>query len=223
MRDTRRADPGAEDRREAPAKHEDAAVFAVERVVRGRPPLLAIGLAVAIAGASVAGVLNSAAQPASTASPLEAAVVGTDETRPAERPQSRRWVEGPYAPISTPEPRAPGRGPRASLLRLQAEVDENIVLVHADVYTRSASVVVVSIVEGRNRFVQLRTVDMPGGSTAFRLGGNDSFDLVFDLPTVLHSKDAWVSANAYDLTGNIIARARTALAGGAVGAARAGS
>ena len=87
----------------------------------------------------------------------------------------------------------------------------------------SMIVVVFSIVEGRNRFVQLRTVDMPGGSTAFRLGGNDRFDLVFDLPTVLHSKDAWVSANAYDLTGNIIARARTALAGGAVGAARAGS
>jgi hypothetical protein len=202
MKDTRRSTRDEDGRRvEDPTAN--AAVFAVERVGRARPPVVVFALVLVVAGLAVAGALEGTSR-----APVAPAAVALDVPSPTARPVSKRFLEGPDAPVARSDQLA-GRGPRASLLQLDAQVVRNLVLVHGDVLTRDAVVVVVAVGDARSRSIEIRAVELPSGSTAFRIGANDRFDLAFELEETNSMPAAWVTASAYDRAGAVIATART--------------
>lgn len=165
----------------------DEAVFVPVRVPRGRVPAPAVAVLLTIAGLAVAGVLgsNESLQP-SMAATVTAGPIATDVVDVAAPPPQR---------------------PAIPLLAMDARTSGRLLFVHGDVFTRAAVavVVIVSVADGRNRTLNIRSVDMPGGSTAFRTGPNDRFFLTFELGDSPTMQPAWVMANAYDERGAIIA------------------
>lgn len=94
----------------------------------------------------------------------------------------------------------PARRRGAPLLALDARLAGGHLLLRGDVFTRQAVVVIVTILDGTDEALKVRSIHMPGGSTAFRIGANEQFDLAFavaDWPAA----PASVTATAYDRTG----------------------
>lgn len=187
----------------------DAAVFALERIPRGKGLRPAAGIIAVIAAVAAYGLLT-AGHPAPGVAALDARVAPNAGTKVATA-----------APAATDRPAdvprdwgSPKKGDdliAAPLLAVEANASDGLVFVHGDVYTRGASFVVVSISDEQHRTLDVRALNMPGGSTAFRTGPNDRFSVAFRLLDPLSTQPAWVSAEAYDRGGAIIATARTAV------------
>ncbi|HXG26186.1 MAG TPA: hypothetical protein VNL94_04940 [Candidatus Binatia bacterium] len=142
-----------------------------------------------------------------------AAVLGLavfDGSLPAGRPEAA-------ANRTAPEPERASQAPVtpnpviASKLEITSRALAGYVIVHGDVLTYDAEIVVVSIRDRQNRILGVQTVDMPKGSTAFRTGANDRFQIAFDLGDQPVATVAYVVANAYDRTGRQIATDRQSL------------
>ena len=196
-------------RDEAPTTEEiaaaDEAMFAMERVPRGRSVKPVALIALVIAGLAVAGVLTSAHGPTAAVAPSRAPAAtaatavanGTARSRDAD---GRDWNAFKNGDDRVTPP----------LLALDAQASAGLVFVHGDVYTRGASYVVVRLANDAGT-LDLRALDMPGGSTAFRTGPNDRFSVSFQLIDPLEKPALWVFADAYDHNGAIIATARAAV------------
>ena len=106
---------------------------------------------------------------------------------------------GPNAAVSTTEPRAvePSIVP-ADLLRIDATPVGRHLFVHGEVFSLRVSVVIVSLRDIGGRTLEIRTLDMPGGSTAFRIGSVNRFEVRFDLPDPETADSVIVQASGYD-------------------------
>jgi hypothetical protein len=186
----------------------DQAIFAIERLPRGRGLHVAGAVLLVIGGLAAAGVLGNTGRQtdraSDTASGLggaaaNAAAVPDMATTPTASP--REWTG-----VKTGDDRVvPSFKPL--LLAVDAEASDGLLFVHGDVYTRAAMLVVVSIADGQHRTIDVRSVNMPGGSTALRTGPNDRFSLAIPVSPAT-AAPAWVWADAYDHNGAIIASAR---------------
>jgi len=131
---------------------------------------------------------------------------------PGVRTQSQRLAEGPFGPLDgrtgvTPERTA------GSVITVDATRSGGLLFVHGDVFTRRAVgvLIVVTVADGRDRTLLIQSVVLPGGSTAFRLGPNDRFDLSVELPEAPTMQAETVTASAYDEAGAVIASAKARL------------
>jgi hypothetical protein len=168
----------------------DQAVFVPVRVPRERVPATAVAVVLIIAGLAVTGILGT--------------------NRPPLSPNAATVPDAPIASGLVDVPRRTPPPQSIPLLAMDARTSGRLLFVHGDVFTRAAVAVVVtvSVADGRNRTLNIRSVDMPGGSTAFRTSPNDRFFLTFELGDSPTMHPAWVMANAYDERGSIIATAR---------------
>lgn len=171
------------------------------RVPRDRVPSPAVAIVLTIAGLAAAGLLgsNRPVQPSTAATGPEAPIASTA-------------VDAPTAQ-AVPPAKLDARPPHwdaIPLLAMDARTSGRLLFVQGDVFTRAAVavVVIVSVADGRDRTLNIRSVDMPGGSTAFRTSPNDRFYLTFELGDSPTMHPAWVMANAYDERGAIIATTR---------------
>jgi len=180
------------DERRAGNDPPDEAVFAPARIARSRAPIVALGVALAIAGVAIAGSFEGL----------------RDATSTDEQPGSTRRVDAPTIREIPPAAEGPGvaTGP---LLDLDARSSGGTLFVNGDVFTRNAVLVIVSIADAAEKVLEVRSLDMPGGSTAFRIGANDRFLAAFDVERLPARQVVWVTANAYDRFGMVVASART--------------
>jgi hypothetical protein len=178
----------------------DAAVFAPARLQRARPRTgiaIAVAIAVGVGGLAVAGVLGGRAATSTSTARVDRTVVaaaGDGSTREAP------WRSHP----GTGEPF------EAPLLGLHTQISGRLLFVNGDVFTSEADVVVLIVGDRRGNRVELRPVELAGGSTAFRLGANDRFDVTFELADWA-AEPAWLWATAYDRAGNALASLRQSL------------
>ncbi|HEX3266329.1 MAG TPA: hypothetical protein VHR16_11735 [Candidatus Limnocylindrales bacterium] len=185
----------------------DAAVFAMERVPRARGLKPVAFVVLAIAGLAVGGALARGQQTEQAVALANAApATGVPSPGPDTPLQAlsggRNW--GAFK-------NGDDRALPPPLLSLDAQATGGLVFVHGDVFTRGALYVVVRIADAANGTLDIRALNMPGGSTAFRTGPNDRFSIAFRLIDPLSKQPAWVSADAYDHNGAIIATARAAI------------
>jgi hypothetical protein len=187
---------------------DDEAVFAIERVPRGRGLKVAGTLVLAIAGLAAAGVIGNAGTAPHVVESMSSGLGGPIATDPAALADASGPTASPkeWTGVKTGDDRVvPSFKPL--LLALDAQASGGLLFVHGDVYTRSAMLVVVSIADGGHRTIDVRSVNMPGGSTALRTGPNDRFSLAIPV-NAAGATPAWVWADAYDHNGAIIASAR---------------
>lgn len=213
--DTRR---GADPRAQATGEEiqPDQAVFTVASLQRPKRSVsvgVVVALAIGIVAVAIVGALGrQPSQPIAAEAPRPTVSVPAP---PAGLP-SERLAEGPFGPLDGRTGVRPGRavGP---LLTVAAEREGQLLFVHGDVFTRQAVAVqvFVTVADERNRTLVIQSVDLPGGSTAFRLGPNDRYDLAVELPEAPSMQATTVSARALDGGGSVIATARTQL--GALG------
>lgn len=191
------------DDRRAPDRDDAAegAVFVPARLrAGGRPPILPGAVLLGMIAAVAVGVAGRS----SGTTPIVRSEVALGST-----PASPSWeVPGTTRPEA--RPRASARGRPVELLRLDLVRHEPHLFVHGDVFSLDAFIVVVSLEEG-GRVTATRTVDMPGGSTAFLTGANPRFDVRFDLPAGAAAGRIWVRANTYDSHGDLVASMREPL------------
>jgi hypothetical protein len=189
----------------------DEAIFAIERLPRGRGLKAAGAVVVVMAGLASAGLVGNALPSSEVRTGLAAPTTNASGT--PEPPASPREWTG----VKTGDDRVvPSFKPL--LLALDAQATGGLLFVHGDVYTRGAMLVVVSVADQDHRTLDVRSINMPGGSTAFRTGPNDRFSLAIPLTLTAAKQPAWVLADAYDHNGAIIASARVQV-GNATGAA----
>lgn len=175
----------------------DEAVFTPVSLPRRKRPIGGAVIALLVGGLAVVGVLGSrehAALAGSHAKPPVAAAPGSEAFREAP------WRSRP----GTGEPAT------AALLAIDARMAGRRLFLSGEVFTPDAFIVFVTIGDLDDNTLEVRSVDMPGGSTAFRLGANDRFDLTFEMdawPTAA----AWATATAFDRTGYPIESVRQAL------------
>lgn len=181
----------------------DEAVFTPAPLrARGRPPILVAGVAlviVALVGAAALGRLGGDRPPPAAFEPL---VTTSDAVAAGTRTPARTRV-----PARTPGPRPTGPALVPELIRFDARPDGRHLFVHGDVFSLDAFVVVVAL-EDRGVITATRTVNMPGGSTAFLTEANPRFMARFDMPRRASAGTVWVRAAAYDTDGDLVVSLR---------------
>ena len=182
---------------------EDGATFALTRVRSGRAPrLLALGALVAVGGFVGIGVLERAVDPG-PAPAADVAIATPKSAVPATPPGHGR--EDPGQRFSNRPPPVGSTLPVSDVLQLDLRPAGSHLFVHGDVFSLSVTVVVVSIEDRDGHVADTRSVQVPGGSTAFRLGANNRFDTLFNVPDELMGEGLLVRASAYDARGRILA------------------
>jgi hypothetical protein len=193
------------------AKREDGAVFEAARVRAGRGPrFLAIGVTLALGTLVGLGAINRLITPdkAASARSTEGPAVAPAKTTPVARasrepttPQERtdRFVNGPDLPSPT----------AARLIAIDLRPVGSDLFVHGDVFSLAVVRVSVDLEDSRGSPVAAAaSVEIPGGSTAFRLGAVPRFDVQFSLPDVIPGEGMWIAVMAYGDTGARLATVR---------------
>jgi hypothetical protein len=191
----------------------DAAVFAIARVPPRRGGKRAGVILITLAALAGAGVLGNRAAKSEVAAPaLGEAARAIDDTAPgvgdvaAASPAATRKLPREWTGVKNGDDRVDLMSP--PLLALDARASGGLLVVDGDVYTRGAMLVVVSISDAEHHTLDVRSLNLPGGSTAIRTGPNDRFSLTIQLNEAPSRQPAWVWADAYDHNGGIIASAR---------------
>jgi hypothetical protein len=104
------------------------------------------------------------------------------------------------SPRGTSRPATGGAAP--ALLQVEARPNGRYVFVNGDVFSMAAFRVEISL-EAGDTVAATRSVNLPGGSTAFLTGANPRFQVQFDVPAEVGA--LWITATAYDLGGDIVA------------------
>jgi hypothetical protein len=105
-------------------------------------------------------------------------------------------------------PAAAGQeSPAASVVRLTVLPSGRHLFVHGEVLTNRVIVVVVSLRDRLGKTLEIRSVDIPGGSTAFRLGAVDRFDVQFERPLPEDVRGATIWVTCYDRVGAVVGSA----------------
>ncbi len=203
--DTRRFGPAPGDEtRPSDLPPPDEAIFAIERMPRGRDLRTAGFIVLAIACLAVVGSLGGARR-----APVIAELLAPTATTAATAA-----TPGPILDWGAPK-RGDDRyvrvGAAPPLLVVAAKADARSVFVQGDVYTIGADVVVVALQDTGYRTIDVRRVRMPGGSTAMRTGANDRFSLLFRVEGPFNPRSAWITAVALDEVGGLVATASVQL------------
>ena len=169
----------------------DEAVFATARVAGARRSWLpAVTLLLAVAALIGSAIL--AAANGRTDRPDAAALVSP--------PAPAATVIETANPRHTSPPTT-GEAPPA-LLHVEARPNGRYVFVNGDVFSMAAFRVVISL-EADDAVTATRSVNLPGGSTAFLTGANPRFQVQFDVPA--EGGALWIQAIAYDVGGVVVA------------------
>ena len=169
---------------------EDGAFFAPIRVKGTRRPRILASLVFAGVGA-LDRKTPSASSAVAGASEGPSATQGAQATRP-NRPPPRASLE------------VPGRldgGDAASLMNLVVTPDGSDLFIHGEVFSLDVARVSVRIEDPAGHVAASRSVEIPGGSTAFRIGAVPRFDVLFALPAEIQADGYVVSATALDSAG----------------------
>jgi hypothetical protein len=181
-----------------PGAAEDGAVFAPVRI-RGarRPRILASLVILAISGLVAIGALDRGAAPPGTATGAGA----------AEAPAASGAAPTPH---STPNrPRASGPvsgavdalGGGARYMELAIRPAGGDLFIHGDVFSLEVARVSVRLEDPAGNVAATRSVDIPGGSTAFRIGSVPRFEVHFTLGDDAQAVGFMISATALDSAG----------------------
>jgi hypothetical protein len=180
----------------------DEAVFEAVRVPRGGRPVVAILITAFVGGLAFVGVLSGANGAAGSQPGWSRAT--------AERPAIATAVDLAAAK-EAPWRTRPGSGEpsESHLLAIDARLNGVELELHGDVYSPLAEVVVIAVGDLAGRSTEVRSIELPGGSTAFRLGANDRFDVSVAIDP--GAEVVWVSATAYDGDGYPLDTVRASL------------
>lgn len=194
------------DDREDDELRADEAVFETARLTPARRPVGAIAIGLIIGGLALAGVAGGRGAAGGDARGGEGAWSRATATRPMSAAAYERslWKEAPWRS-------SPGRGEpsAASLLAIDARIADGLLSLHGEVFSPLAEIVVIAVGDVAGRSTEVRSIELPGGSTAFRLGAADRFDVSFSVDAAAEA--VWVDATAYDAAGNRLGTVRESL------------
>jgi hypothetical protein len=205
------SEPGTDDDRGS-AIRQDGAVFAPASVRPGRRPgFVAVGIVVALGGLVAVGALDRLAgrdesqsghdgmlPPAAEVRPTPEPLVSRAPTTPQER--TDRFVNGPEVPPDLPP---------TGVLALDLRPAGSHLFVHGDVFSLDVARVSVDLEDSGGSLVTAReSVEIPGGSTAFRLGAVPRFDVQFSVPDEVMGEGMWIAVTAYSDAGSTLATVR---------------
>ena len=185
--------PGRPDLEQANAPL-DEAVFATARVAGARrswlPAATLLLAVVALIGSAILAVAPGPTDQPDTAAVVSppapvATVIETANPRRSSRP-----VTGEAAP---------------ALLEVEARRNGRYVFVNGDVFSMAAFRVEIALKAG-DTVAATRSINLPGGSTAFLTGANPRFQVQFDVPAQVGA--LWINAIAYDEGGVVVASLR---------------
>jgi len=197
----------------APGAAEDGAVFEPTRVKGTRRARILAALVIAGVGALIAiGALDretpSPSTAAAAASEPPAATLGAQATRPS-RPTPRASLQVPGGPDG---------GGTAQLIDLEIRPAGSHLFIHGDVFSLDVARVTVRLEDAAGHVAAAKSVDIPGGSTAFRIGSVPRFDVHFALADEIQADGYLVSATALDSAGQrlttlleLVARSRVSM------------
>lgn len=177
---------------------EDGAVFAPTRVKGARRPrILASLVVVAVGGLIAIGALDRQAPPESAA--VAASTDGPTGTLRAQTARPSR--PPPSASIQLPGPSGGRPGP-SQVIDLDVRPAGSHLFIHGDVFSLDVVRVTVRLEDSAGNIAATRSVDIPGGSTAFRIGAVPRFDVHFVLADEIQADGFVVSATALDSAGH---------------------
>ena len=169
-----------------PDAAEDGAVFASVKVTgRRRPRILASVLVVAIGGLIAVGAFDRGVAPPQAASVADATAAAKPPATARPTAQAFRSREAPAA----------------QLMDLAIRPAGPDLFVHGDVFSLDVARVTIRLEDSSGDVAQTKSVDIPGGSTAFRIGAVPRFDVHFLLATEVQADGFMVSATALDAAG----------------------
>jgi hypothetical protein len=202
--------PAMDDDRDGGSR-EDGAVFAptIVRQARG-PRVLAALVAIALGGLIAIGALDRGSTPEMAAVP-----VATGGPTASLRAQTARSSRAPIASRlpTTPQERSermangmevPASPGNDDIMSVDIRPAGSHLFIHGDVFSLDVVRVAVSLEDALGHVAAHRTVDVPGGRTAFMLGAVHRFDVHFFLPDEVQADGFVISTTALDAHGNKI-------------------
>jgi hypothetical protein len=188
----------------------DGATFAPERLVAdGRRPILPVAMALTMGALVAVGWLGER-----TSTGDGGRDAGRSATATARAARHAGTPFGLGLSNARDRPAVPGAlGDR--LIRLDVREADDQLFVHGDLFRLDVILVVVSIEDAPGHVAAIESLDIAGGSTAFRIGANPRFSVAFELPASPASAALWIHANAYDRAGAIVASTRVPFLQGA--------
>jgi hypothetical protein len=181
-----------------PGGAEDGAFFAPVRVNGARRPrILASLVVVAIGGLVAIGALERGAAPPQTATVANASAAPAASV-PVPTPRSSR--PRPQASGQAPGT-VDGRGGDMRYIELAVRPAGSDLFIHGDVFSLDVARVTVRLEDSAGHVAATKAVDIPGGSTAFRIGAVPRFDVHFLLADKVQADGFMVSATALDSAG----------------------
>lgn len=177
----------------------DGAVFAPIPVKGARRPRILASLVIGAVGGLIAiGALDRQSAPP----PSEALAASTDGPTATLRAQAARSSRPPpRASIRVPGPSGGRPGP-GQFIDLDIRPAGSHLFVHGDVFSLDVVRVTVQLEDSAGNVAATRAVDIPGGSTAFRIGAVPRFDVHFLLADEVQADGFVVSATALDSAGH---------------------
>ena len=187
----------------APRATDDGAVFAPVRV-KGtrRPRILAALVIVAVGGLVAIGALDRG-----DAKPQSVAIADATDAPAATRPAPTRRPSRPPTPRASIQVSGSvdGRGGSAQFIDLDIRPAGSHLFIHGDVFSLDVARVTVRLEDSAGNVAATKSVDIPGGSTAFRIGAVPRFDVHFLLADEVQADGFMVSATALDSGGRRLA------------------
>lgn len=183
----------------APGAAQDGAVFAPVRVKGTRRPRILAALVIAGVGGLVAiGALDRATEPPQTVGIADA--TGPAATTPPS-PTLRSSRPTPRASVQVPGS-FDGPAGSARFIDLEIRPAGSHLFIHGDVFSLDVVRVTVRLEDTAGNVAATKSVDIPGGSTAFRIGAVPRFDVHFLLADEVQADGFMVSATALDAGGH---------------------
>jgi hypothetical protein len=170
----------------------DGAVFDPTNVrTRGRPPLLATGLALGLVSLVGLGVLDAASGQRPSSRPDGAAASEpAARATPTRRPSGTDSIAG--TALSTPAP---------DVLELDLRPAGSHLVVHGDVYSPRVMQVIVALEDPTGEVMDVRFARLIDGPPSTGLGGGARFDVHFGVPDEFMGEGLWVVATAFSAVG----------------------
>jgi hypothetical protein len=162
---------------------DNGAVFEPTRVRPARGPrMLAAVAGLAVVGLIAVGALDRQVTPSAESS---AATPASKSSRPP--PQASLGAQG-----------IPNESVSDAVLELDVRPSGTDLFIHGDVFSLAVSRVSVTLEDPFGHVAAKTTLDVPGGSTAFRIGALPRFDVHFLLPQEIRHDGFVVLATALD-------------------------
>jgi hypothetical protein len=186
------------------------ALFAPTRVDTSRRGRIVATLAIAaITGLVAIGALDRATTAPHTATVLDASAPAA-ATQPAQTPRSSRPPPGGSLGPGSEHGTAPD-----APITLDVQLADDHVFVHGEAFSLDVARVSVRIQDSTGHTAATSSVELPGGSTAFRIGAVQRFEVHFMLSDETRANGFVVSATALDAAGRELTTIHELVAGAA--------